>query len=78
MVTRMSATEQAARKARVAAIRRCVRCDPTGWLLGEDGTPVDPAVRCDHGAPTTPPPARDITEPDLFSESRHSGTDTED
>lgn len=51
------------RDARVAAIRGCRRCDPNGWRLGADGAPVDPAVRCDHGAPTTSPAARDVSEP---------------
>ena len=55
--------EQAARTARVAAIRGCRRCGPTGWLLAADGTPVDPAVRCTHGAPPPVPVVRDITEP---------------
>lgn len=64
-MTRLSADEQAARDARMAAIRSCGGCDPSGWRLGPDGTPVDPAQRCDHG---TPPALgivreRDITEP---------------
>ncbi|MCV7404512.1 hypothetical protein [Mycobacterium marseillense] len=68
--------EQAAREERLSAIRRCRRCDPCGWLLGPDRTPVDPARRCDHGAPATPPAVRDITEPihqpDLFdTEENH-------
>ncbi|WP_348733463.1 hypothetical protein [uncultured Mycolicibacterium sp.] len=62
-MTRRSAAEQAARAARSAAIRACRRCDPSGWRLGPDRTPVDPAVRCDHGAPATSRSARDITEP---------------
>ncbi len=62
-MNRRSADEQAARAARVQAIRACRCCDPSGWRLGADLTPVDPAVRCDHRAATTTPPARDITEP---------------
>lgn len=61
-MTRVSVAEQAARSERAAAIRACRRCGPTGWLLAADGTPFDPAVRCDHGA-TTSPVGRDITEP---------------
>lgn len=71
-MTRRSAIERAAREERLSAIRRCRRCDPNGWRLGPDRTPVEPAVRCDRGAPATPPAVRDITEPihqpDLFSE----------
>jgi hypothetical protein len=63
-MTRRTEAEQAARAARSAAIRGCCRCDPWGWRLGPDGQPVDPAIRCDHDAPTPRPPAgRDITEP---------------
>jgi hypothetical protein len=52
------------REARLAAIRDCRGCDPSGWRLDADGAPVDPAARCDHGARTVQPPAgRDITEP---------------
>jgi hypothetical protein len=51
------------REVRMAAIRTCRRCDPAGWLLGPDRTPVEPATRCDHGAATAPPAGRDITEP---------------
>lgn len=70
-MSRRSAFEQAAREDRPSAIRRCCRCDPCGWQLGPDHTPIEPAVRCDHRKPT-PPAVRDITapihEPDLFSE----------
>lgn len=62
-MTRLSAEEQAVRVARSAAIRACRRCDPSGWRLDADGVPVDPAARCDHGAPVPPPAGRDITEP---------------
>lgn len=54
--------DQAAREERVAAIRRCRRCDPCGWKLGPDCTPIDPAVRCTH-SPPMPASNRDITEP---------------
>jgi hypothetical protein len=69
MSSRRGAIEQAAREERLAAIRRCRRCDPCGWRLDDDGIPVDPARRCTHDA--RPPAAvRDITEPihqaDLF------------
>lgn len=81
-MTRRSATEQAAREERLAAIRTCCHCDECGWQLNTDGTPVDPAVRCDHGAPTTPPAVQDITEllhtPDLFSEPRHQPDDAKE
>lgn len=54
--------DQAAdRTARAATTRDCRRCDDFGWRLTHDGTPVDPAVRCNHAATT--PVGRDITEP---------------
>ena len=28
------------------AMRDCHLCDDDGWVLGEDGTPVEPAVKC--------------------------------
>ncbi|EFG79558.1 hypothetical protein HMPREF0591_0535 [Mycobacterium parascrofulaceum ATCC BAA-614] len=75
---RRRAAEQAAREERASAIRRCRRCDPCGWLLGPDHTPIDPAVRCSHGppepehqaAPTHPTRSfsEPIRQPDLFSE----------
>lgn len=51
------------REEREAAVRGCRRCDQSGWVLGPDGAPVDPAMRCDHAAPTPPPAGRDVTEP---------------
>ena len=63
-MSRCSAIDRAEREERSSAIRRCCRCDPCGWKLGPDHTPIDPAVRCDHGATITPPTAvRDISEP---------------
>lgn len=62
-MSRRRAIQQAAREERASAIRQCRRCDPCGWKLGPDHTPIEPAVRCDHGAPATPPAVRDITEP---------------
>ena len=60
-MTRRSAADLAARRERAAVIRACRRCDPSGWLLGPDRTPIEPAVRCTHVAP--PPAGRDITGP---------------
>lgn len=60
-MTRRSAADAAAGRERVAAIRACRRCDPSGWLLGPDGRAADVAVRCTHSAP--PPAGRDITGP---------------
>ena len=57
------ATEQAAREQRLFAIDHCRSCDPCGWKLGPDRTPIEPAVRCTHGTATRPAAARDITEP---------------
>lgn len=37
-----------------AATNACIACDELGWLLGNDGTPIEPVIRCDH----TPPQAR--------------------
>lgn len=53
---------RAERDARAAAIRACRRCDPNGWRLGPDRTPVEPATRCDHQA-LAQPAVRDVTEP---------------
>ncbi len=69
-MTRRRAIDQAAREERLSAIRRCRRCDPCGWRLGPDRTPIEPAVRCDHGAPAHP--TRSFTEP------IHQPDDTED
>jgi hypothetical protein len=70
-MSRRSAVEQAAREERLAAIRRCRRCDPCGWRLGPDQTPIDPAVRCTHNQSALAS-GRDITEPihelDLFAQ----------
>ncbi|WP_304113658.1 hypothetical protein [Mycolicibacterium bacteremicum] len=78
-MSRPNATELAARKERLSTIRRCRRCDPCGWALDTAGVPIDPAVRCTHGVST---PHIDVTapphEPDLFTEPRHSRTETED
>ncbi|SLE60986.1 Uncharacterised protein [Mycobacteroides abscessus subsp. massiliense] len=71
-MSRRRAAEQTAREERASAIRRCRRCDPCGWQLDLDHTPIEPAVRCDHGAPAAPPAVRDITEP------IHQPDDTED
>jgi hypothetical protein len=60
-MSRRNAIDQAAREERVSKTRQCPSCDPCGWKLGSDGTPLDPAVRCSHGA--QPPVCRDITEP---------------
>ncbi|KMO82304.1 hypothetical protein [Mycolicibacterium chlorophenolicum] len=71
-MSRRSAVDQSAREARIAAIRACRGCDPCGWLLGGDRTPIDPAVRCTHGTTAAPSAVRDITEP------IHQVDDTED
>lgn len=72
-MSRRSTLAQAAREERLSAIRRCRSCDPCGWRLGPDNTPIDPAVRCTHDWPA--PSGRDITkpihEPNLFSEPTH-------
>lgn len=60
---RRNAVEQIARNYRNAAINRCRRCDPCVWKLGPDRTPIEPAIRCDHGASAAPRPARDVSEP---------------
>lgn len=59
-MSRRRLDEQAAQEERASAIRRCRRCDEAGWKLGTDRTPIDPAIRCRHGAT---PAVRDITEP---------------
>lgn len=68
-MSRRSTIEQTARVERLAAIQRCRRCDPCGWQLGPDRTPIDPAIRCTH---IKPQPVRDITAP------IHQPDDTED
>lgn len=40
---------------RRAAIGACVGCDETGWAIGLDGRPIDPARRCDHQDPAPEP-----------------------
>lgn len=61
---RQRAIEQAAREQRLSAIDRCRACDPCGWRLGPDRTPIEPAVRCTHNSPPPPPASgRDISEP---------------
>lgn len=35
-----------ARAAAARAVTECRLCDDAGWLLGADGTPVEPSVRC--------------------------------
>lgn len=62
-MSRRRAIEQAAREERLTAIRRCRWCDPCGWKLAADRTPIEPAIRCDHGAEATPPAIRDFAEP---------------
>ena len=32
----------------IADIAMCAMCDDAGWLLGADGEPVEPAIRCTH------------------------------
>ncbi|MEB3021289.1 hypothetical protein [[Mycobacterium] crassicus] len=48
----IEAAEREQRRAAQAAadqvIRDCRLCDDGAWRLGEDGTPMDPAVKCDH------------------------------
>lgn len=63
MSRRNAEVERAAREERLDAIRRCHRCDPCGWRLGLDLTPIEPAIRCNHDVEATPPALRDITEP---------------
>lgn len=69
---RQRAIEQTAREQRLSAIDRCRACDPCGWQLGPDHTPIEPARRCAHNSP---PAVRDITEPihqpDLFDHQEH-------
>lgn len=77
-MTGISAIEQAVREERMAVIDRCRRCDPCGWLHGPDDTPIDPAVRCTHGAPAVRGITAPIHEPGLFSEPLHPTADTEE
>jgi len=78
-MTRRGAIAKAAHEERLSAIGQCRRCDPCGWKLGPDRTPIDPAVRCTHNSPPEPEhqaapthPTRSFSEPirqpDLFSE----------
>lgn len=45
---RREAAAAAAKAGRRAWIAACRQCDPSGWRLGPDRAPVDPAVRCNH------------------------------
>lgn len=38
--------KRTAKAAAAKAQRDCDRCDEDGWLLGDDGTPVEPAMKC--------------------------------
>jgi hypothetical protein len=38
------------RDAATQAVRDCPCCDTDGWTLGADGTPADPARKCEHRA----------------------------
>lgn len=40
---------EAGKQARNRALADCSRCNDDGWLKGEDGLEVIPAVRCHHG-----------------------------
>lgn len=42
------ARERRRRAANVTVRDQCALCDEAGWLLADDGTPVEPARRCDH------------------------------
>ncbi len=42
------ARQRAARAEAAQALAGCPTCDDAGWLLGADGLPYDPAVRCLH------------------------------
>lgn len=78
-MNRRSAVDHAAREARSSAIRRCDRCDPCGWQLGPDRTPIDPAIRCTHNSPSAAADrgiAAPIHEPDLLSQLIHQPHDT--
>lgn len=37
--------------AAAAALKNCRMCDEKGWLLGSDGTPVEPAAKCTFHIP---------------------------
>jgi hypothetical protein len=43
-----AAAGRAQRAAARAQVDDCPLCDPVGWLLAEDGTPVEPARKCGH------------------------------
>ena len=34
------------RAAEAEAQRECIHCDDDGWILAEDGTPAEPAMKC--------------------------------
>lgn len=42
------ARRRADRAAATEALANCRHCRGSGWLLDDDGTPVDPAIRCTH------------------------------
>lgn len=47
-VLRENAIFAPARNGRADSIRNCPDCGGGHWLLGDDGTPLDPAVECTH------------------------------
>jgi hypothetical protein len=38
--------KRTARATALKAQRDCRLCDEEGWLLGDDGTPIEPGVKC--------------------------------
>lgn len=40
--------KRAAKATAAQARRECERCDEDGWLLAADGTPAEPAIKCNH------------------------------
>lgn len=42
------ADRRSATQARMESVRRCLLCDDTGHIVGDDGAPLVPAIPCTH------------------------------
>ena len=48
--THAEADRRAAAQARMDAVRRCLLCDATGQIVGDNGAPLAPSLACTHDA----------------------------
>lgn len=45
---RLATKQRAKREEAAARVNACQACDDSGWILGENGAPIEPLVRCEH------------------------------